>query len=114
MHDFDLKGTSADGGSFAVFLDRSPVPPGKPLNWLARNDSSCGEQPGCPDASYYAKLGVFETTGTELVINEIPGAKKKSDGKRDRHRAVIVLLDAQGQRIGEIAYDVIFDLKRKG
>jgi hypothetical protein len=113
VRDFNLKGAAPDGGSFAVFVDRAPVPPGEQLAWVARDDSSC-EQPGCPNAAYLAKLGVFETTDTSLVITEIPGARNRSNGKRDRHRAVIVLLDAQGARIGEIAYDVTFDLKRKG
>jgi len=114
VRDFDLKTSPADsGGSFAVFVDRAPIPPGERLTWLARNDSTCKTKPNCPDAAYFAGLGVYETTDTRLEIKDVPGSAPRS-GRRDRHRAVIVLLDSDGKRIDEIAFDVIFDLKRKG
>jgi hypothetical protein len=116
VRDFALK-TSPDGsgGSFAVFVDESPVPPGQPLSWLARNDLECAQVPSCPDAAYLAKKGVYQTSDTTLVIKDLPGSSSSSSkSKRDRHRAVIVLLDDRGRRIGEIAYDVTFDLKREG
>jgi hypothetical protein len=116
VRDFDVKSSPADsGGSFAVFVDEAPIPPGKSLSWIARNDSECTSVPSCPDAAYLAKRGVYATTDTKLVLSSLPGSSaSSSSSKRDRHRAVIVLLDADGQRIGEIAYDVTFDLKREG
>jgi hypothetical protein len=115
IRDFDVKSPEGgSGGSFAVFVDRSPVPPGKPLSWLARNDSECKSKPGCPDAAYLAQLGVYQTTQTSLLLKTIQDDSPSSSDKTSRHDATIVLLDDSGNRIGEIAYNVTFDLKRKG
>jgi hypothetical protein len=116
VHDFDVKSSpTGTGGSFAVFVDEAPVPPGKTLAWVARNDSDCAQVPSCPDAAYLAKRGIYATTDTTLVLRSLPGSSaSSSSSKRDRHRAVIVLLDADGRRISEIAYAVTFDLKREG
>ena len=116
VRDFQLK-TSPDssGGSFAVFLDRSPMPPGKQLSWLGRNDSDCTSKPSCPDAAYLAKLGVYTTTTTQLVIKSFPeDTSTSSTDTSQKHDATIVLLDGSGRRIGEIAYNVTFDVSQKG
>ena len=115
VRDFAVRSSPTDsGGSFAVFVDRSPVPPGKPLTWLARNDSECKGKTTCPDAAYYAQLGVYPTTETELTLTSVRDDDPSSTDKTSRHYATIVLLDDQGRRIGEIAYTVNFELKRKG
>jgi hypothetical protein len=115
IRDFAVKSSEGgSGGSFAVFVDRSPVPPGKPLSWLGRNDSECRSKPTCPDAAYLAQLGVYETTDTSLVLKAIQDDDPTSTDKTSRHDATIILLDDSGKRIGEIAYNVTFDLKRKG
>jgi hypothetical protein len=115
VRDFALKSSSSDvGGSFAVFVDKAPVPPGKAPSWVAHGDPDCTSVPSCPDAAYLAKRGVYVTTETKLVLKELPGSSaSSSSSKRDRHRVVIVLLDDEGKRIGEIAYDVTFDLKKQ-
>jgi hypothetical protein len=115
VHDFDLKGAGApDGGSFAVFVDRSPVPPGKPLSWLARGDAECQDKPGCPDTAYLAQQGVYETTATSLQLTTIKDDDPSSTAKTSKHDATVILLDGSGKRIGEVAWNVTFDLKRKG
>ena len=115
IRDFAVRSSSNgdDGGSFAIFVDRSPIPPGKTLAWLARKDSACTVKPGCPDAAYLAPLGIYETTETSLELRSLPLDGSTSPGRRDRHHATIILLDHDGKRIGEIAYDVTFDLKQK-
>ena len=114
IRDFAVRSSSNnDGGSFAIFVDRSPIPPGKTLAWLARKDSVCTADPRCPDAAYLAPLGIYETTETSLDLQSLPLAGSTSPGRRDRHHATIILLDHDGKRIGEIAYDVTFDLKQK-
>ena len=100
-----------DAGYFAVFLDRAPVPPGKPLRWLARKDRDCRSADGCPDAAYLAERGVYTTTETELVLQQLP--RTSGDDRRERHYATIVLLDARGERIGESAFEVAFDVERE-
>ena len=114
VRDFDVKSSpTSSGGSFAIFVDRSPIPPGKKLSWLARNDSACTSKPTCPDPAYLAQLGVYQTTGTSLVLSSVKD-ESDSTSKTSRHFATIVLLDDEGKRIGEIAYNVNFELKRKG
>src|SRR4051812_41415231 len=34
-------GTSREAGVFAVFVDRAPMPAGKDIRWIARNDKTC-------------------------------------------------------------------------
>lgn len=98
-------------GSFAVFLDRAPQPPGEPLRWLARDDSSCRESEGCPDADYLAAQGVYATTDTRMVFEQfvVPPATSK---RAERHSVTVVLLDAAGARIGESAFQVDFTVDR--
>lgn len=114
VHGFPLKTPLSDkGGSFAVFIDTAPMPPGKGLAWIARDDPTCTKVPTCPDAAYLADHGVYETTQTSLVVKALPPSTVSSGSKHDRHRAVIVLLDDNGKRLGETAFDVTFDLKKK-
>lgn len=110
MRDFEIKSKSApDGGFFAVFLDRPPVPPGEPLSWVARDDAGCQEQPRCPNARYLAQQGIYETTKKRLKLTTLPEAERSVSGA-ERHYATIILLDAEGERIGEIAYVVAFEV----
>jgi hypothetical protein len=114
IRDFDVvaPGSAAptrDAGYFAVFVDQAPMPPGKTLSWLARDDETCKPSEGCPDEGYLRSAGVFTTTKTELVIEQLT---RHSGTSKERHQAVVVLLDTQGRRIGESAFRVVFNVKR--
>lgn len=98
-----------DGESFAVFVDRPPMPPGETLRWVARDDRSCREDDGCPDEAYLNERHVYPTTRTRLVLEQVP---RGDEGRRERHRAVVVLLDADGRRMGESAFEITFDVDR--
>lgn len=98
-------------GSFAVFVDTSPMPPGKTLSWLARKDASCQTSEGCPSPAYLALRDVYSTTATELTLDKLP--RKADNGERERHRMTIVLLDRGGHRQGESAFEVDFNIIRK-
>lgn len=100
-----------DEGYFGVFVDRAPVPPGEPLSWIARDDDDCRAADGCPDEEYLAARGVYATTETEMVFEQIPRTNVRA-GQDERHRVVVVLLDADGRRIGESAFEIAFDLDR--
>lgn len=107
-------GTLSDSaGYFAVFVDRTPMPPGEPLRWIARKDNSCRADDGCPDAEYLAGRGVYTTNGTSITLDQLPRTTNDED-RRERHRATVVLLDAETKRIGESAFEIEFDLERKG
>lgn len=103
-----------DAGYFAVFVDGSPMPPGKDLRWIARKDNSCRADDGCPDEEYLEARGIYTTTDTELVLDQLPRTTSDDEGeRRERHRATIVLLDASGTRIGESAFEIAFDVDRE-
>ena len=100
-----------DAGYFAVFVDRAPVPPGKTLAHVAKDDTGCREADGCPDAEYLSSRGIWTTTDTQLVIDQLPRTGDDDD-RRERHTATVVLLDASGARIGESAFEVVFEVDR--
>ena len=116
VRDFDVTGPGGavrEGtGYFAVFVDATPVPPGKKLSWIARKDTDCRSADGCPDEEYLAARGVYTTAETELVLEQLLRTDDR-EGRRERHRATIVLLDASGTRIGESAFEVAVELDRK-
>jgi hypothetical protein len=117
VRDFEVTGPAGasqpDAGYFGVFLDRAPQPPGETFRWLARDDKQCEVTPGCPDQAYYASKDVYSTTQTTFTIEKLPEVRPERERKfRDLHEVVVVLLDANGERIGESAFSVEFELKR--
>jgi len=96
-------------GSFAVFVDRSPQPPRKTLEWLARNDDACQVADDCPDESWFAERGVYRTTDTEFTIEQLPVLV---EGRRDMHEITVVLLDERGRRVAETAFTRRFEVER--
>ena len=108
--------TGPDGGRdphrgyFAVFVDRAPVPAGKDLGWLARNDRSCRTVATCPDEQYLADRHVFTTTTPEITFDQLP-LPAFHKGLED-HTITVVLLDGTGHRVGESAWYVDFRLRR--
>jgi hypothetical protein len=101
---------SRNAGYFGVFVDATPQPPGKPVEWVARKDTRCREADGCPDAAYLAGRGIYTTTDSSITFAQLP---RPSDEKRkERHEVTIVLLDTAGHRIGESAFRVAFVVDR--
>jgi hypothetical protein len=96
--------------SYAVFVDRAPVPGGKTLDWLAREDDLCSSTPGCPSDAWFADRQVFRTSGTELTLHELPELDRQE--RRELHEVIVVLLDRQGRRVGESAFSVEFELDK--
>jgi hypothetical protein len=105
VEDFDVP---ADG-FYAVFVDRAPQPPGRTLTWLARNDDSCRAADSCPDEAWFAERDVFPTKETELRIDRLPA---RADDRREFHEVTVVLVDAEGRRIGETGWTLEFQVTR--
>jgi hypothetical protein len=101
----------SDGGPyFAVFLDREPIAPGQSLRVLG--DETCEKDPGCVDADYLRDRFVYVTDETSLELETVPlKSGSQRTGARDRHEAIIVLVDGDGRRIGEAAYRVTFGVR---
>lgn len=106
MRDFTavgLDGTADPSrGAFVVFVDRAPMPAGRNLEWLARDDSACRIDASCPDEQYLAERGVHVSSRTSVRLETLPAA---SDGVgNEQHYVNIVLVDGTGRRIGESAW----------
>ncbi len=102
----------SDAGYFAVFVNRAPIPPGKPLRWIARKDESCRPAEGCPDLEYLNSRGVYSTTETRIVLEHVPRIAE-DEKETDWHTVTIVFLDPSGRRLGESAFEVSFHLSRE-
>ena len=116
IEDFEITGPDGrsedDAGYFGVFVDESPVPPAKSLEWIAKDDRACRNTPGCPDKVYLADHNVFSTTETEFTVKNVPDLDTASG--HESHEVTIVLLDGTGHRIGESAWYVTFFYQREG
>lgn len=113
VFDFEVTGkdgqSSPDAGYFAVFVDRPPIPPGKTLEWYAKEDDSCGDS-ACGTVENIAH--VYTTKKTSITLKQLPADDR--DRTEEKHEAVIILLDGKGARIGESAFYVRFYFDRKG
>lgn len=103
--------TLPPGGSYGVFLDGRPQPPGEPLSWFALDDDDCARVPTCPDEAYYARRDVHTTTDESFTVEQV--ATTGLEGRRERHEVTVVLLDADSRRIGESAWSIEFELARE-
>ena len=115
MKDFDAAGLTGakdpHEGVFAVFVDSAPMPAGKDLKWLARDDKGCAHDAECPSKPYLTARNVFLTTDPTLTVTLLP---RQSDGVGDeQHYVNVVLLDGTGTRIGESAWYLPFTSKRR-
>lgn len=112
---FDISGpngvASEDAGYFGVFVDTAPVPPGKPLSWVAHNDRICVNTPGCPDDQYLADRGVYDTTDTSFTFKRLPDMDAYQG--HEVHEITVILLDGTGHRLGESAWYVTFYYDRE-
>lgn len=106
VKDFEVTGPNGeardDAGYFAVFFDATPIPPGKTLEHVARDDFVCRNTPGCPDDVYFADRGIYETTDTTLTVKRLPDLDAFEG--HETHEVTIILLDGTGRRIGEHAW----------
>ena len=95
---------------FAAFVDRAPIKPGETLAVLA--DDVCERTPGCPDLGYLRDRYVFVTDQRWLRLDTLPQRSSSArTGARDLHEATIIVLDADGRRVGESAYTVEFSVR---
>lgn len=97
-----------DERAFAVIVDRTPPRPGRSVESLLDDDPACSGTEGCPDG-YLERNRIFVTEETSLVLDGIPEGTAKQEG-RGYHEVTIVLVDADGVRVGEIAEAVRFRL----
>lgn len=100
-------------GTFVVFFDRSPMRPDRPLLSLVPDGDPCRVAPDCPGPAWLASRGVYVTAEPALVVDALPD-RRSTNRSKDRHELTIVLLDPQGQRVGEAAFVREFIVEREG
>ena len=81
-------------GTFAVFVDRSPMPPGSGRDYFRPTDTD----------------GIFYTDRETLRLDNINTVASSSSAERNYHQVTVVLLDMSGHRIGEEAGFTAFTL----
>jgi hypothetical protein len=98
-------------GSFGVFIDRSPQPSGKTLAWIFRGDDACrGRGNLCASEEFLSQRNVFRTTRSDFTVEQVTKLSGSQSG-RLLHELTIVLLDEQGERVGEGAWSVQFEVR---
>lgn len=103
------QGRHPDLPLFAVFVDQEPMPVGRTLDWVARDDDSCREAPGCPDISYLNARAVFVTSSTSIRVDTVLTSPRGRELTGGLHRMTVVLLDVQGRReVEPVASRVFF------
>lgn len=100
-----------DGTRFAVLIDRAPPPAGEGLDWLARHDPGCTRDPACPDRNYLGGLHVHVTDATALTVGSVPRSQRPDE--RELHHVTVILLDREGNRVGETAETVTLEVRRE-
>lgn len=118
VEDFTLRAPDGsddpDAGYFALFVDSTPVGPGRPLSDVARSDEVCAATAGCPDAQYLRERNVYTTTETRFTLETVPERPTAEVGESKAHEVTIILLNGRNERIGETALPVEFVLAGDG
>jgi hypothetical protein len=104
---------SRDAGYFAVFVDQAPIHPGQTLKAVGHGDPVCERDPKCPDRAYLNSHFVFTTTGTHLQLPRIPDLRGVKE-KLQLHSITVVLVDTDGRRIGESAWELDVRIPKAG
>jgi hypothetical protein len=106
--EFSFAGELGTGGiaGFGILIDWSPPPPGDTLASLLDEDPACVGPSGCPEG-YLARNRIIVTTDTEFVVDNVPVGSDREE-RRGYHELTIVLVDAEGRRVGETAAFVRF------
>ena len=97
-----------DAGYFAVFVDLAPVKPNHTLDDVGDNDPACEGDPRCPDRQYLNAKGVYVTHEPRLRLDVVAPLPDKE--RVQQHEVTVVLLDAEGRRIGESAWYLKFKM----
>ena len=109
----EIRWTAEDyEGYVAVFVDGTPMRPGRGLLSLVPEDDECRARAQCPDSGWLADHRVFVTRDTSLVVERVPDRRGSSRGS-DRHQLTIVLLDEDGTRRSEAAFVREFIVERE-
>jgi len=104
---------STGAGYFAVFVDRAPIRPGQTMRAVAGRGLQCLHQAGCPDPAYLAARQIYITTNLGLTLGQIPSIPGDAEAVQ-LHTVTVVLMDTNGHRIGESAWELDLRMRKVG
>ena len=105
--------SSKNTGYFAIFIDRSPMKPGKSLNAINKHDAACVDAAVCTTKDYLARKQVYTTTKDEFTVQDVSDILSNKLSTQF-HTATLVLLNTAGLRIGESAWTIEFRMHASG
>lgn len=89
---------------YAVFVDRSPLPPRRRLSALGDDPEACEKDPACPTKEYLRDKGVFLTAKPELTLKFLADRRASSRASsKDPHEVTIVRMRGD-TRVNESAF----------
>jgi hypothetical protein len=91
------------GRWFVVYLDASPVPPGQSA--LTAASKACDSVAACLELGALDGPNVFLTDAHSVAAGSLPS------GAGPEHRFTLVLVDAQGIRVGDVAWTASFRIE---
>ena len=94
--EWQMKPRPASVKKFLVFVDRAPQPPGQSVEHFKPDDRS----------------NIYESSTNSVEIAAFESAATGPKNRRNRHRVLIIPLDALGRRIGEASDHVEIDVFR--
>lgn len=114
--DEELTNDLGVGTQFGVYVDIDPQPPGESLDYFGRDDAECQKIATCPDSRYLRQRGIHTTADTEMTFPSLPIAPDVDieRGQSDVHFVTLTLLDMNGVRLGESAWQITFEIDREG
>lgn len=110
----DLRVAPADPTAeyYAVFVDRSPLAPGRTLSSLGEDPELCAADPACPDEVRLRDKGVFLTAEPQLVLEFLPDLRPSARASsKDPHEVTIVRMRGDS-RVSESAFIHNFFVQR--
>jgi len=116
VKDFTVTGPDGaqkdDAGYFGIYVDRTPQPPELDQVWLLRDDFDCKRQQTCAHADVLAGQNIYSSKQTHFTIERLPLPPTSSVKRREIHEVTVALLNGRGERIGESAFRLQFEVDR--
>lgn len=79
---------------------------------MFREDPGCRINPDCPSEGFLAQQNIHSTAETSITIERLPLPPSNTVQRREFHEVTIVFLNGRGERIGESAFTVQFEVLR--
>ena len=119
VHDFTVTGRNGearnDAGYFGVYVDREPQPPGETQFSLVKDLPDCRrDRKICDNADYLAQADINSVTTGEFTVAQLPAPPTDAAKRREFHSVTIAFLNGRGERVGESAYRLQFEVDRSG